>query len=105
MHTLTIVLVYIYIVCPCAVDRAIPIRLSINKQCYLRTSSFLLFTGGRDLKGTKNNPKVRKKQWVSREKNSALIIISTTNQAISIKFATTVGHFVRDLNFENVSMP
>ena len=31
-------------------------------------------------------------------------IVSTTKQAISIKLATTVGHFVSDLDFKNVYM-
>ena len=38
-----------------------------------------------------------------RQKNQHWII-STTKQVISIKFATTVGHFVCDLDFENVCM-
>ena len=36
------------------------------------------------------------------KKKNLLSIISTTKQAISIKFAITVGLFVLDLDFENV---
>ena len=32
------------------------------------------------------------------------LIILTTKQATSIKLATTVGHFVRDLDFANIYM-
>ena len=41
--------------------------------------------------------------WVDKGKNQRWII-STTKQAISIKLATTVGHFLRDIDFENVDM-
>ena len=36
--------------------------------------------------------------------NNQHLIISTTKQAISIKLSTMVGHFWRDLDFENVYM-
>ena len=37
--------------------------------------------------------------WVSKGKNS---VFNYLDSATSIKLATTVGHFVRDLDFENV---
>ena len=41
-------------------------------------------------------------QWVGKGKTTERWIISTTKHEISIKLATTVGHFLRALDFENV---
>ena len=43
-------------------------------------------------------------QWVGKGKKISSWISSATKQAISIKLATTVGHFLRDLDFKNVAM-
>ena len=46
------------------------------------------------VQGHSGTEKAKKQRW----------IISTTEQAISIKLAATVDHFVRDLDFANVYM-
>ena len=43
-------------------------------------------------------------EWVIKGKNNQRLILWATKQAVSIHLVTTVGHFLHDLNFENVYM-